>query len=102
MFVNLKESLESVRFFAKTIWKHRWWDYWFLQRFMDRLLEHMEKHYGKDTHFVGAEFTKGRIIIVRKYLKEWMECDEFNDFDCKNKRKKFFKHFERNIERFWD
>jgi hypothetical protein len=104
MFYGIKESLKSVKFFAGTIWNHRWWDYGFFQTLLDKQLEYMEKHFGTDSIFIGDCFTKGRIIILRKYLKEWVECDDFdlNGKDCKKKRKKFFKHLERNIEKFWD
>ena len=98
----LKESLESLFFFFKTIYKHRWWDYYFFQNLLDKQLEFMEKHYGKDSHFVGACFTKKRIIVLRKYLKEWIDCNDFDINDCNNKRKKFFKYLERNFEKFWD
>jgi hypothetical protein len=104
MFYEIKESFESLKFFFKTIWYHRWWDYWFFQVLLDKQLEFMEKHYGKDSHFVGDCFTKKRIIVLRRYLKEWIECDDFENKigDCKEKRKKFFKYLERNFEKFWD
>jgi hypothetical protein len=102
MIAEIKESLESLRFFFKTIWNHRWWDYWHFQKLLDAQLRFMEEHYGKDSHFVGDCFTKGRIIILRKYLKDWIECDEFEYEVCRNKKKKFFKALERNFERFWD
>jgi hypothetical protein len=102
MIHEIRESLHSLKFFFKTIYKHRWWDYYFFQILLDAQLHFMEIHYGKDSHFVGDKFTKGRIIVLRKFLKDWIECDDFEKSDCKNKRKKFFRYFERNFEKFWD
>jgi hypothetical protein len=102
MFYILKESFDSVKFFARTIWKHRWWDYYFFQNLLDKQLEYLEVNYGTNSHFVGDNFTKGRIMVLRRYLKDWVECDDFDENQCKNKRKRFFKYLERNIERFWD
>jgi hypothetical protein len=99
---KILESLHSLKFFFKTIYNHRWWDYYFFQKLLDKQLEYLEAHYGKDSHFVGDCFTKGRIKILRKYLKEYIECDEFEENICQEKRKKFFRYFERNLERFWD
>ena len=103
-FRIVKESLHSVKFFFTTIWNHRWWDYYFFQKLLDKQLEYLEVHYGNDSHFIGDTFTRGRIMVLRRYLKEWIECDDF-EFDyteCKEKRKRFFLHLERNIEKFWD
>jgi hypothetical protein len=102
MFSYIKESLETTRFFIKSIWNHRWWDYYFFQIFLDKQLEFLEVHYGRDSHFIGDTFTRGRIMVLRKYLKEWIECDEFKEYECKEKRKRFFLHLERNFEKFWD
>jgi hypothetical protein len=110
MIHEIRESLHSLRFFFKTIYEHRWWDYYFFQILLDAQLHFMEIHYGKDSHFVGDKFTKGRIIVLRKFLKDWIECDDLDESDeseksnsdCKNKRKKFFRYFERNFEKFWD
>jgi hypothetical protein len=41
-------------------------------------------------------------MVLRKYLNEWIECDEYKEYECKEKRKKFFLHLERNFEKFWD
>ena len=104
-FRILKESLQTMKFFFITIWNHKWWDYYFFQKLLDKQLEYLEVHYGSNSHFVGDTFTRGRIIILRRYLREWIECDEYGDFDynkCNEKRKRFFKFLERNIEKFWD
>ena len=101
-FRILKESFYTLRFFFKTIWNHRWWDYYFFQKLIDKQLEFMEVNYGTNSHFMGDSFTRGRIIILRRFLKEWIECEDFDYGDCKDKRKKFFKHLERNFEKFWD
>jgi len=102
MIHEIRESLHSLKFFFKSIYKHRWWDYYFFQMLLDKQFHFMEIHYGKDSHFIGAKFTKGRIIVLRKFLKDWTDCNDFDESDCKNKRKKFFRYFERNFEKFWD
>jgi hypothetical protein len=103
-FREFKESLKSVRFFWKTIWNHRWYDYAYFQDLLDKQLEYLEANYGENSHYVGDCFTKGRIRILRKYLEDWKDCDmyEIDPKYCKEKRDKFFKHLSLNIDKFWD
>ncbi len=99
-YVQLKESLNSLKFFFKTIWNHRWWDYCYFQDLLDKQLEYLEEHYGTKSHFVGDCFTKGRIKILRRYLEDWKECEYYGD--CKEKKERFFKHLSNSIDKFWD
>jgi len=97
-YYDLKESIKSIKFFFKTIWNHRWYDYCFFRELLDKQLEYLENHYGTKSHFIGDCFTKGRIKILRRYLEDWKECDK----DCKEKKEKFFKYLGLNIDKFWD
>jgi len=104
------------------IWKDRFWDYSFFTTILIFKLEQMEKYWGKDTHYEGDKFTKGRLKVLIKRFKEL--DDKLDEIDMAylkgandEERKLFwkiqmkrhnylidqaFKVLGRNHRRFWD
>ena len=92
-------GLKNLAMFASTVWKWRWWDFSSHLEMMDKQLEICEKHWAKDTHYVGDTFTLGRIKVVRRYYARYntsrvMDEDKY--------LKKFVKGYARLLPRLWD
>ena len=112
---DLPQGLMNFWKFRKVIWRDRWWDYSFLDELILFKLKDMESHWGKDTHYVGDKFSKGRLKILIKRL-ETLEEDIDNSTGSLFKNKtineinkqhqnqldNFYKVLGRNIRRFWD
>ena len=62
-------GLKNLAMFASTVWKWKWWDFSNHLEMMDKQLEICEKHWAKDTHYVGDTFTLGRIKAVRRFFE---------------------------------
>ena len=94
------ESVKSLRFYFTTARRHRWWDYHFQVVMIDRMLQQCEKHWGKDTHYVGDKFTLGRIKVIRKYIHLYRTTHEHTKETLY--LKKALRYYAANIQRFWD
>ena len=96
---DIWHGLKNLAMFASTVWKWRWWDFSSHLEMMDKQLEICEKHWSKDTHYVGDSFTLGRIKAVRRYYARYstsciMDEDKY--------LKKFVKGYARLLPRLWD
>ena len=92
-------GLKNLVQFASAVWKWRWWDFSSQLEMMDKQLEICEKHWAKDTHYVGDTFTLRRIKVVRRYYARYntsrvMDEDKY--------LKKFIKGYARLLPRLWD
>ena len=92
-------GLKNLAIFASTVWKWRWWDFSSHLEMMDKQLEICEKHWAKNTHYVGDTFTLGRIKVVRRYYARYNTSD-VRDGD------KYLKNvvtgYARLLPRLWD
>ena len=92
-------GLKNLVTFASTIWKWRWWDFSSQLEMMDKQLEICEKHWSKDTHYVGDNFTLGRIKVVRRYYTRYNTSYSVTEEDY---LKKFLKGYAKLLPRLWD
>ena len=108
---NMDPIYQVIRFFRnlKIYWKilrnDEWWDYAYVYDLLEVKLESMLEHWGKDTHYVGDRFARGRLCIILKYLKEYRkkeECIDCSYEEVKAARDRFWNALRRNINRFWD
>ena len=92
-------GLKNLAIFASTVWKWRWWDFSSQLEMMDKQLEICEKHWSKDTHYVGDSFTLGRIKVVRRYYAMYTTSYGAVEEDY---LKKFLKGYAKLLPRLWD
>jgi hypothetical protein len=114
-YKNVKYGLLNLKFYFKVIWYDRWYDFSFIETLMDKKLEQMENNWHK-AHYVGSNFTLGRIKVLRKRLQNLDEeiekvHEEFSlghqdkkrwKKDCDKVYDSFWKVLGRNTTRFWD
>ena len=96
---RLEETADKFKL-AQEVVKWNWWDYHFQLEMIDRMLEICEKHWGVDTHYVGDQFTKGRIVVIRSYYKKHKEADTWEEES--RYLSKFLKGYARLVVRLWD
>lgn len=113
---DLPEGLKNYWKFRKVIFRDRWWDYSFLDEIILFKLKDMEKHWGKDTHYLGDGFTKGRLRVLIRRLEKLEEDIDDSMMSSLNKKltkqqmernyhkqlDSFYKVLGRNIRKFWD
>lgn len=93
------EGLYNLWAFKKVVWRFRWWDYGFQEQMLDKMLEKCEEEWS-GSHYVGCEFTLGRIKVVRRFYARYLETDSFHD-EYKW-QKKFHMGYARLLNRLWD
>ena len=86
--------------YMKVVWNHRWYDYGYQLDMIDSMLKDCENHWAKDTHYLGATFTLGRIKVLRKNYRQYLDADTTLDEDVY--LKKFLARYARNLHRLWD
>lgn len=112
-------------YYRELIYRDRWYDHDFLIKFITVKLKQMEENW-HNCHYMGSDFTKKRMQIIRKGLETFEEeidnmvykkvteiPQEYSDEERKEARKeirkesrriedKVFSRLGRNIRRFWD
>ena len=115
-FYQIKEGLYNFWYYRKLIWHDRWWDHAFLTDMIETKLQNMIDHWD-DSIYIGHQFTKKRMIILQKRIKEFdsrimdLEYDyvvkkKYTLEEYKKEKKKLHNdtwgQFGKNIQRFWD
>ena len=67
---------------------------------IDKMLEECEEKWVKETHYEGDEFTLGRIMVVRRYYKEYTAAVDLDKEEVY--LQKFLKGYARLLPRLWD
>ena len=98
--LDMWSGIKNFVTFAKVIYGWRVWDYSFTLEVIDKMLAECEKHWGKDTHYMGDKFTKGRIIITRKDYQRSLTTDDY--IEQHELEKRFLQRFGRLLPRLWD
>lgn len=116
MFYNIKEGFKNFWYYKKIIYQDRWYDHYFLIRLINTKLQHMVDHWD-ESHYVGSNFTKGRIEVMRRRIVSLEEKLDDLAYDFyvhkkyteeeykKNKEQLIYNTwmvFGKNYERFWD
>ena len=115
LYYNIKNGLRNLWTYKSVIWNDRWYDYSYIFNILEFKLEQNIKNWDK-AHYVGSEFTKGRMIIclqrIREYntnlenLQELLFTKKISKHEYISQKDKLmnrtWKSFGRNIQRFWD
>ena len=96
---NVWRGLCNLRRYHSVIYKHRWWDYYFMLEVMDKMLEEREQCWVKKTHYVGDRFTLGRIKVLRRMYKEYRTSDAWDEDEL---LRRYLSRFARLVPRLWD
>ena len=96
---NVCRGIGNLRRYHSVIYKHRWWDYYFMLEVMDKMLEEREQCWVKKTHYVGDTFTLGRIKVLRRMYRQyrnegWVDEDKL--------LRRYLSRFARLVPRLWD
>ena len=114
-YYYIKNTIINYWKYKKVIAIDRWYDYQFIMNLIEFKLEDTIKNWDK-AHYIGSNFTKGRMIIILKRIKTFQdnlyELQEKYYSKTITKEKylkeknilleKTWKSFGRNITRFWD
>ena len=96
---SLLTSVGNLWRFAKVIWRFRWYDYSYQEAVIDKMLAICEDNWDS-SHYVGANFTKKRIQVVRRYYANYMKTDNIEiEYEM---QRKFHKAYGRLLVRLWD
>ena len=108
-YLDVKTGIKNLWKFRKIVYRDRWWDYSFMLDMIEFKLKDMEKHWGKDTSYVGDKFTAGRLKVILKDLEDYREFFDGDEFvnikdykKIKKERSKKMNRFWKNLPRFWD
>lgn len=111
----IKNGIKNFWNYRRIIWNDRWYDYSFFLILIKFKLKLMIKNWDS-AHYIGSNFTKGRMIVLLKrlenfeeeldniaeqYYKKILTKEEYR----KQKRKilqKVWYSFGKNLMRFWD
>ena len=102
IYYNTIAFFQNLKLYFPILIKDRWWDYEFFDELIIYKLKDLERHWGKDTHYVGDCFAKGRIKVL---LKQWEKIKKLEIKDLKKYKKeraKWFCRFGRTLPRLWD
>ena len=109
-------NIKNIWVYRKIVWNDRWWDHSFLTEMIVFKLQTMIDNWD-DAHYIGSDFTKKRMIIIRKRIEEYSDkIDELQYEYIVNKKyskeeyrqelrklnDKTWGTFGRNLGRFWD
>ena len=96
---NVYRGISNLRRYHSVIYKHRWWDYYFMLEVMDKMLEEREQRWVKSTHYVGDRFTLGRIKVLRRMFRQYRTSDAWDEGEL---LRRYLSRFARLVPRLWD
>ena len=96
---NVYRGISNLRRYHSVIYKHRWWDYYFMLEVMDKMLEEREQCWVKKTHYVGDTFTLGRIKVLRRMFRQYRTSDAWDEDEL---LRRYLSRFVRLVPRLWD
>lgn len=96
---NVYRGISNLRRYHSVIYKHRWWDYYFMLEVMDKMLEEREQCWVKKTHYEGDAFTLGRIKVLRRMYKQYRTSDVWDEDEM---LRRYLSRFARLVPRLWD
>ena len=96
---DVVKGWQNLRRYGKVIYKHRWWDYYFMLEVMDKMLEEREQMWVEHTHYEGDTFTLGRIKVLRRMYRKYRD-EGWVDEDKLLRR--YLSNFARAVPRLWD
>ena len=97
--VNIRRGISNLRRYHSVIYKHRWWDYYFMLEVMDKMLEEREQCWVKKTHYEGDAFTLGRIKVLRRMYKQYQTSGIWDEDKL---LRRYLSRFARLVPRLWD
>jgi len=115
-YCSFIDGIKNFWTYRSLIWNDRWWDHYYLNRFIVRKLETMIDNWD-DAHYVGSDFTKKRMIIIKDRIEKYDDIKHELEYDyivrkkytneqykdeIKKLNNKTWGEFGRNIRRFWD
>ena len=99
MVRTVVESCKNIKLFWLVVWRFRWWDFSFQEEVIDKMLEICEKRWS-ESHYVGWQFTLGRIKVVRRFYSRYKEAQDFvSEWKW---QQKFHREYARLLPRLWD
>ena len=96
---NVYRGLCNLRRYYSVVYKHRWWDYYFMLEMIDKMLEEREQRWVKSTHYVGDRFTLGRIKVLRRMYKEYRTSGAWDEDEI---LRRYLSRLARTVPRLWD
>ena len=96
---NVYRGLCNLRRYYSVVYKHRWWDYYFMLEMVDKMLEEREQCWVKKTHYVGDTFTLGRIKVLRRMYKEYRTSGIWDEDEM---LRRYLSRLARTVPRLWD
>ena len=96
---NTWRGICNLRRYHSVIYKHRWWDYYFMLEVMDKMLEEREQRWVASTHYVGDKFTLGRIKVLRRMYKQYQTSGIWDEDEL---LRRYLSRFARLVPRLWD
>ena len=104
IFYNIKKFFKNLKIYWPILKSDEWWDYYYFENLIIHKLKNLEKHWGKDTHYVGDCFTKKRIQVL---LRKWERIEKFEEehpFDENVEKMKiqWYNDLGRLMPRLWD
>ena len=96
---NMCRGLGNLRRYHSVIYKHRWWDYYFMLEVMDKMLEEREQCWAKKTHYVGDTFTLGRIKVLRRMFRQYRTSGVWDEDEL---LRRYLSRLARTVPRLWD
>ena len=96
---NVYRGLCNLRRYYSVVYKHRWWDYYFMLEMIDKMLEEREQRWVKSTHYEGDAFTLGRIKVLRRMYKQYRTSDVWDEYEI---LRRYLSRLARTVPRLWD
>lgn len=94
------QGIRNLLRYGSTVWKHHWWDFGYQMDMMDKMLEECEENWHVNTVHLGSGFILGRIKVVRRYYKRYLEAADLKEEN--RLRDKFLHGYARLLPRLWD
>ena len=96
---NVYRGISNLRRYYSVVYKHRWWDYYFMLEMIDKMLEEREQQWATSTHYVGDKFTLGRIKVLRRMYKQYQTSGVWDEDEL---LRRYLSRFARVVPRLWD
>ena len=96
---DVYRGLCNLRRYYSVVYKHRWWDYYFMLEMVDKMLEERAQRWVKSTHYVGDRFTLGRIKVLRRMYKEYRTSGLWDEDDL---LRRYLSRLARTVPKLWD
>ena len=115
-YYSFKQGIINLWLYKKIIWGDRWYDHSFLTKLVSFKLQVMIDNWN-DSHYIGYEFTKKRMMSIKKHIDTYEDDyeDVMYDFivhkkyseeeyrkELKKLNDKSWGRLGRNLLRFWD